>query len=101
MSFWEFGKDGLILRVRVHPAARRNEIRGVHADELSVAVTQAPDKGKANKAVLELLAKVLDVKKSQIELVSGTTTPSKRFLIRGYPEVDWIERLAALAPPAD
>ncbi|NMC19708.1 MAG: DUF167 domain-containing protein [Thermogutta sp.] len=96
MGFWEYGDEGLVLRVRVHPGARRNEIRGIHADELSVAVTQSPEKGKANKAVSELLAKALNVKRSQVELTAGATASSKRFLIRGLDEAEWQERLHAL-----
>ena len=49
---------------------------------LKVSVTQAPEKGKANKAVIELLAKKLGLKKSQIELIAGETSHQKRFLLR-------------------
>ena len=66
--------DGTILPVRAHPGARRNEIRGVQDGMLKVSVTQAPEKGKANKAVIELLAKKLGLKKSQIELIAGETS---------------------------
>ncbi len=74
--------EGTILPVRAHPAARRNEIRGEQDGMLKVSVTQAPEKGKANKALVALLGKLLAVKKSQIELISGATSPQKRFLIR-------------------
>ncbi len=49
--------DGTILPVRAQPGARRNEIRGVQDGMLKVCVTQSPEKGKANKAVIELLAR--------------------------------------------
>jgi len=75
--------DGTILPVRAQPGTRRNEIRGVQDGQLKVCVTQAPEKGKANKAVAELLAKKLGLKKSQIELLSGETSHQKRFLVRG------------------
>ncbi|GAB6186607.1 DUF167 domain-containing protein [Thermopirellula anaerolimosa] len=101
MTFWEFGDEGLVLRVRVHPSARRNEVRGVHGDELSIAVTQAPEKGKANKAVVELLAKTLSVKRSQVELVSGATASSKRLVVRGLNENEWKERLRGLLLTAE
>jgi uncharacterized protein len=73
---------GTVLPVRAHPGARRDEIRGEHDGALRVSVTQAPDKGKANKAIVELLARGLDLRKSQIELLAGATSPQKRFLIR-------------------
>jgi uncharacterized protein (TIGR00251 family) len=73
---------GVILPVRAQPSAGRNAIVGAHQEMLKVAVTQAPEKGKANKAVIEVLAKALGVKRSQIELLSGETSQQKKFLIR-------------------
>lgn len=76
-------EDGVVLPVKAHPGARRNEIRGGQNGMLRVSVTQAPEKGKANKAIVALLAKELSLKKSQIELLSGETSSQKRFLISG------------------
>jgi uncharacterized protein (TIGR00251 family) len=75
--------DGTILPVRAQPGARRNDIRGEQDGQLKICVTQQPEKGKANKAVAELLAKKLGLKKSQIELLAGETSHQKRFLVRG------------------
>jgi hypothetical protein len=75
--------EGTLLPVRAQPGARRNELRGVQDGMLKVCVTQSPEKGKANKAIVELLSKKLGLKKSQIELVSGETAHQKRFVIRG------------------
>ena len=75
--------DGTFLPVRAHPGARRNELRGVQDGMLKVCVTQSPEKGKANKAIVELLSKKLGLKKSQIELVAGETSHQKRFIVRG------------------
>jgi len=75
--------EGTILPVRAQPGARRNEIRGVQSGMLKVCVTQSPEKGKANKALVELLSKTLGLKKSQIELIAGETSHQKRFLVRG------------------
>ena len=74
--------EGAILPVRAHAGARRNEIRGEQNGMLRVSVTQAPEKGKANKALIAVLSKGLSLKKSQIELISGATSPEKRFLVR-------------------
>lgn len=74
--------EGTILPVKAHAAARRNAIRGEQAGALQVSVTQAPEKGKANKAIVALLADALGVRKSQIELVAGDTSREKRFLVR-------------------
>ena len=75
--------DGTILPVRGQPGARRNEIRGVQDGMLKVCVTQSPEKGKANKALVEVLSKALRLKKSQLELIAGETSHHKRFLVRG------------------
>jgi len=88
--------EGTILPVRAHPGARRNEIRGHQEGMLKVSVTQAPEKGKANKALLELLAKQLSLRKSQIELVSGETSSQKRYLIRGVTPEDLLRRIEPL-----
>ena len=88
--------EGTILPVRAHPGARRSEIRGQQEGMLKVFVTQAPEKGKANKALIGVLAKGLGLRKSQIELISGETSSRKRFLVRDVsPDVlsDRIERV--------
>ncbi|MFT5525744.1 MAG: hypothetical protein ACI9HK_003714, partial [Pirellulaceae bacterium] len=48
---------------------------------LKVSVTQAPEKGKANRAIAEFLAKMLGLKKSQIRLLNGEKCSEKEFLI--------------------
>ena len=63
---------------------------------LKVSVTQSPEKGKANKAVIELLSKKLGLKKSQIELISGETSHQKRFLVRGITPDELAERIRTL-----
>ncbi len=88
--------EGTILPVRAHPGARRNEIRGEHEGALKVCVTQAAEKGKANKALVALLAQELGVRKSQLELVSGETSPQKRFLVRGITPQDLSQRISRL-----
>jgi uncharacterized protein len=86
--------DGVILPVRAQPGSRKNELRGEHEGMLKVCVTQSPEKGKANKALAELLAKTLGIKKSQVELLAGETSHHKKFLIRGIA----IQDLAAKLP---
>ena len=68
---------GLFLHIRATPKASRDEVTGVSADALTVKVTAVPDKGKANEAVIEILAKTMRVAKSSFELVSGATSRQK------------------------
>ena len=86
--------EGCVLPVRAYPGSRRDDLRGEHDGALKVAVTQAPEKGKANKAIAELLAQRLDLRKSQVELLSGDTNSQKRFLIRGVTADELLRRLA-------
>lgn len=93
--------EGSVLPVRAHPGARRNEVGGEHDGALRVAVTQAPEKGKANKAIVSLLADRLRVPKSQVELLSGDTSSRKRLLVRGLTPQDLLARLAAILAPRE
>lgn len=71
------------VQVRVVPKASRNELT-VQPDGSFVArVTVPPEKGQANEAVRQLLAQHFDVAPSRVELLSGATSRSKRFRIRG------------------
>ena len=101
MLAFEPHPDGTILPVRAQPGARRNEIRGVQDGMLKVCVTQSPEKGKANKAMVELLSKKLLLKKSQIELIAGETSHQKRFLVRGIEAEDLAARIERVAKAVD
>ena len=87
--------DGVILPVRAQPGAKANAMRGEQSGALKVAVTQIAEKGKANHALIEVLAEELDLKRSQIELISGDTNREKRFLIRGITRDELSEKIAA------
>lgn len=85
--------EGVLLSVRAHAGARRSEIHAGSDGVLRLSVTEAPEKGKANKAIAELISRQLDLKKSQIELIAGATAPQKRFLLRGISLDDAARRL--------
>lgn len=89
----EENSQGVIVPVKAQPGARRNGIAGEHAGALKVQITQAPEDGKATEAVLELLADVLQVKRSQVMLLSGATSRQKRFLVSGLPLAEIAKRL--------
>jgi uncharacterized protein (TIGR00251 family) len=91
---------GIILPIHAQPGARKNGITGVYAGRLKVAVTQAPEKGKANQALVKLLAELLEVKRSQIALIAGETSSQKKFLITGVDRATLAQRLSHLSPPS-
>jgi uncharacterized protein len=87
---------GLVLPVLAHPGAKRAGVFGERAGSLRVAVTTAPDKGKANVAIQSVLAVALGCKANQITLLSGETSRRKRFLIAGITPDQLARRLASL-----
>lgn len=84
----EIHTHGVVLPVHVQSHARRNGIVGVREGVLRVAVTQAPEKGKANRAVVAVLSLALGMPKSALKLIAGETSPRKRFLIVGAKKDD-------------
>jgi uncharacterized protein (TIGR00251 family) len=88
--------EGLILPVRAQPGARKTGVLGEQGGALKVAVTAPPEDGRANKALVEALRELLELKRSEVELLSGATSREKRFLIRGLARADLERRLAAL-----
>jgi len=90
--------EGLIVSLRVQPKASANKILGEHAGALKVSVTAAPEKGKANAAVVTLLSKELGIPKSSIEIVRGETTRIKTLRIHGLTKESLSRLLDALMP---
>lgn len=68
----------MILTVHVKPNAKKNTVEWIDEDTLKISVTAKPENGKANKAVIELLAEELKIKKSAVEIVRGHTTRIKQ-----------------------
>ena len=90
---------GLEVSLRVQPGASRAAIEGpqVLADGravLKVRVTAPPEGGKANAALVKLLAKSCKVPKTAVEIVAGRGARLKTVLIAGDPEV-LADRLSA------
>ena len=86
---------GILLPVKVQAGARKNGIMGQHDGALKVSVTQAPEKGKANKALAKVIAAELGLKNSQVKL-GGATSSSKSFVIIGIELTDLNSRLQTL-----
>jgi uncharacterized protein len=68
---------GAVLRVRAHPRARRNAL--TPGEPIRIEVTAAPEAGRANAAIRDLLAKALGVAPSRLTLTHGASGRDKRF----------------------
>jgi uncharacterized protein YggU (UPF0235/DUF167 family) len=80
------------LRLKVSPGARRGGIRR-HGAGWKVAVPAAPEGGKANEAVLDLLAARLSLPRSSVTLVSGGSARDKIVELAGIDEAEAERRL--------
>jgi uncharacterized protein len=91
-NFFKLMGDGALVFVRASPGAAKDEIAGQWqgaGDEprLAVKVAAPPDKGKANAAIIKLLAKALGVAKSTLSVSAGETARLKTVTIIGDPAV--------------
>ena len=73
--------DGLLIDVRVQPKSSKNAIVGIHGAALKIKLNAPPVEGKANKALIQLVAKLLKCPKSNVEIISGQASRNKRLLI--------------------
>lgn len=87
------------LRVRVAPGARRSEIVGRHGDAWRVRVTAAPERGRANDEVLELLAATLGLRRPQLRLVAGASSRDKLVELDGIETGEVEERMERAGRP--
>jgi uncharacterized protein (TIGR00251 family) len=85
------------VRLRVSPRAARSAIVGRYADGWKVRVSSAPERGRANDAVISLVAEALDVPEAELELVSGQSSRDKVVAVTGLSPDVVEQRLAAAA----
>ncbi|UEM03236.1 DUF167 family protein [Skermanella rosea] len=99
--------DGVTVAVRLTPRASRNAVAGIGAGQagreqavLKVMVTAVPESGRANEALVRLLAKEWKVPRSAITLIAGATDRNKILHVAGDP-ADLMTRLTTLSVPTD
>jgi len=72
-------KDGVIINIRISPNAKKNEI--INEGEITkIKITAQPIDGKANKALIEFLSKLLKIPKTSIKIIKGETSKDKTIL---------------------
>ena len=93
MAFpWRFSAQGVSVALRVTPRGGSDAIDGVETlangrSVVKVRVRAIAEGGEANRCVIELLAKSLRVPKSQVRVMSGTTSRLKQVVIDGDPKM--------------
>jgi len=86
MGFYEKTKEGFIVKIRVIPNSFRSQIEGVKDDVLRVRLCSPPLKGKANKELIEILARHLGIAKGNIRILKGEKSRSKLIIVEKVSE---------------
>jgi len=89
--------DGtVVLSVVVQPGARRPGVVGHHGDAVKLRVAAPAEAGRANRAVCDLVASLLDIRAADVTVISGATSRQKRLAIRSVPSASVEAWLATL-----
>ena len=83
------------IALRVHPRARRQGVEVSEAGVVTVRVSAAPERGRANAAVMEVLADALQVSPSAVEIVRGHGSRDKMVVVEGLTREEAMRRLGS------
>ena len=86
-------KEGTVVTVFVKPKQAKYSI-AIDGDDILIFSTEEPVKGRVNKEILKVLSKLF---KSEVEIISGSTSRQKQILIRNL-EKNEVERLLRNIP---
>jgi uncharacterized protein (TIGR00251 family) len=84
---------GVVFAVKVVPGSSRMAVCSLLDDMVKIKVSAAPEKGKANKCLLDFLAKQLSVKRNAVKIVSGKGNPVKSVQVMGISVVQLLNKL--------
>jgi uncharacterized protein (TIGR00251 family) len=87
------------ITVTVSPGAARTELVGRHGDGWRARIAAPPERGRANEALIELLAEALGVPKARVHVVGGQTARRKIVEIEGLEAGVIEDRLARTSGP--
>ena len=87
------------IKVKVHPRASSNKVAGYRGEVLHLRVTAPPVEGRANAAVVSLLAGVLGVAKSRVRVVRGHGSTDKIVTVESLTAEDVRHRVSGSADP--
>lgn len=86
-------EGGVVLGAKIVPGSSRTQIAGILDGMLKVKIAAAPEKGKANEALIRYLSARLKLKKNDITIIAGKTNPVKRIEILNISDMQLIKRL--------
>ena len=92
-TFYTVGEKGVTVSVKAQPRSSKAGIDGIMGDAIKVRIRSAPVDGKANKEIVEILAKTFDLPKSRVVFASGETSKQKRILLAGLDEEEFLSKL--------
>ncbi|MGD0092547.1 MAG: DUF167 domain-containing protein [Planctomycetota bacterium] len=87
---------GVTVEVLASAGAASSKVRGLHGGALKVSVRAAPEKGKANAEIEELLAGFFGVSKRQVCVAGGQTSRRKRVVVVGLSVAQAEEKIRVL-----
>jgi hypothetical protein len=86
--------NGVTFAVKVVPRAGKNQIAGIEGEAVKIRLNAPPVEGRANDALIEFLARILGVRRAQIEIVSGRASRRKVVRVRGVTAKQVEEKIA-------
>ena len=89
-------EDGIRLRLRVKPGGRQQRLIGAYGGALKLEVSAAPERGRANTAVIRLLSEALGIRRNQVEIVAGASSQDKVAVLTGCSVEEITAQLAAV-----
>jgi uncharacterized protein (TIGR00251 family) len=90
MDPWRYSTQGISIALRVTPRGGRDDIDGIETlangrTVVRVRVRAIAEGGEANRAVMDLLARVLKVPRGKVRVISGATSRLKQVVVDGDP----------------
>ena len=85
-------RSGVIIKVHAKPRSKRKELVFEGGLNVVACVKEPPAKGKANKAILKLLSKQLDIPSSNLEIIGGHASTTKMVRIEGLDETGYLNK---------
>ena len=80
-SFYRRSREGIELRVKVHPSAGGNRFAGARGGELIVKIGAPPERGRANRELIGWLAKWAGLPKRDVRILRGEHSRHKVVLL--------------------